>query len=874
MNDLHPYAAKIDDICASLETDHREGLSSREAKKRLKQKGPNKLQEKKERSIWKLLFDQFKSVVIYLLIAALVVSLILGDFPEAMAIFVVIILNMAIGFYMELQARNSMKALRQMDKLTCVVLRSGEKEEIDAERLVPGDLILIDSGQLIPADARIIEHSELQINESALTGESFSVDKQTDPLDKDTPLADRTNMVFKGTSVTMGNARAVVTGTGMNTEIGHISEMVSSEEREEIPLNIKLNKLSKRLVWIVLGMAATYAVLGYFTGKEPYIIAQTAIAWAIAAIPEGLAIVATIALAKGMIRLAHEHVIVKRLAAVETLGETTTILTDKTGTLTESKLTAEHINTPCYQGKAKKVIEDMPGDNECLEKLITVSALCNNVEINDEGEVKGDTLETSLYHFVEKIAEGRFHEIRQKYERVDEDPFDSEDKYMITMHKDDSGYFFALKGAADSVLDECDQVLSDKGEESLSEEAKKKWSETDDEMAANGLRTIAFAFKKSKDKGAFEGGYTLIGFIGFLDPPRLAVKDSIKTCRDAGIRVVMVTGDHPETSKNIAKQVGIADDEDPIAFTGKDMRNMGREEEKKFYEANIFARVSPGQKLDILKIFKDAGDIVGMTGDGVNDAPALKKADIGIAMGKRGTQVAKEVSDMILKDDSFSSIVTAIREGRIIFSNIRKFIEYQLSYHLSEIVVIAVVSFTVFNLALLPLQLLFLNLLVDVFPALALGVSKGMPGVMHQPPKDPDEPILTKTSWWIISSYGVIIALWVTGAYFAGLFYLDVSNEIANNIAFFSLALTQLLNVFNMRNSEEPVFRNQVTRNKWVWYAISLCGVVIFAAYFSPRINTLLSFQPMGLKPWILVAVTIVLANTSIQLLKHWRVLK
>ncbi len=874
MKDLKPHASEVEKVISELNADSEKGLSKEEAKKRLKKHGPNKLREKQERSIWQLLLDQFKSAVIYLLIAAVIVSLIFGDIPEAVAIFVVIVLNTAIGFYMELQARNSMKSLRQMDKMTCVALRNGEKEEIDAEKLVPGDIIIIDSGQLIPADARIIEESELQIKKSALTGESFPVDKQTDPLEEDTPLADRKNMVFKGTSVTKGKATAVVTGTGMNTEIGDISEMVTSEESEEIPLNIKLNKLSKRLVWIVLGMAAVYGVLGYFTGKELYIIAQTAIAWAIAAIPEGLAIVATIALAKGMMRLAREHVIVKRLAAVETLGETTTILTDKTGTLTESKLTAEQINTPCYDDKAKKVIEDKPGDNKCLEKLITVSALCNNVEVDDEGEVKGDTVEISLHQFVEEIEEGLFDKRKKEYERVDEDPFDSESKYMITMHKKDSGYFYALKGASSSVLDECDQVLTESGEESLSDEDKKKWKETDDKMAADGLRTLAFAYKETDSKEDMEGGYTLIGLIGFLDPPREAVKDAIRTCRDAGIRVIMVTGDHPETSKNIAKQVGIADDDNPVAYTGKDVENVSEEEEKKFYEANIFARVDPGQKLDILKVFKDSGDIVGMTGDGVNDAPALKKADIGIAMGKRGTQVAQEFSDMVLKDDSFSSIVTAVREGRIIFSNIRKFVEYQLSYHLAEIVVIAAISFTVFNLPLLPLQLLFLNLLVDVFPALALGVSKGMPGVMKQPPKDPDEPILPKASWWIISSYGFIIAIWVTGAYFAGLFYLDVSKEIANNIAFFSLSLTQLLHVFNMRNRNEQVFRNQVTRNKWVWYAILLCAVVIIAACFMPGLNTLLSFQPMGFKPWLLVVITIVLSITSIQLLKFWKVLR
>ena len=875
MNDKKFYTKSIDEITDHFNVDPEKGLTSDEVRKRREEHGPNKLKEKKEKSLWQLLFDQLKSAVIYLLVAATIVSFLFGDIPEAIAIIVVIVLNTAIGFYMEFQARKSMKALQEMEKMTSTVLREGEEEELDAVEIVPGDIIILNAGNLIPADARIIEASELQINELALTGESVPVNKETGKVDEEASLGDRTNMVYKGTAITMGKGKAIVTGTGMETEMGGISEMVSREEKESVPLNIKLNKLSKRLVWIVVGMAAVYGVIGYFTGQDLHIIAQTSIAWAIAAIPEGLAIVATIALAKGMLRLAKENVVVKKLAAVETLGETTVILTDKTGTLTENKLNVSQF----YLNRERKKKDELDGsidDDSVFGKIMKVVLLCNNAVLDEEEGHKGDTLEIAVLQYAEGMKEGITQEYREKFERIEEDPFDSDSMMMSTLHKQNGNYFSAVKGAATAILERCNKVLTDDGEEGLDEDAGKQWMEESDAMAADGLRTIALAFKETDQKEKFDEDLTLLGLIGFLDPPREDVKDAIKTCLDSGIRVVMVTGDHAETARNIAKQVNITDEEEPEAFTGKDVEayeNKDEENKKKFTSSRIFARVDPGQKLTILKLFQDAGEIVGMTGDGVNDAPALKKADIGIAMGERGEQVAKEVADMVLKNDDFPSIVTAIRQGRILFNNIRKFIVYQLSYHLSEILVIAAVSFSIFVLPLRPLQLLFLNLLTDVFPALALGIGKGRGRVMKDKPKDPEEPILPVRSWKMISVYGAIIATYVTGAYFFSKYYMGISEEIGNNIAFFALAFTQLVHVFDMRDGDEKLFINQVTTNKWVWMAIAFCAIVLLAAYFIPGLNTLLSFQPMGLAPWLLVVGTIILSIATIQGVKEiWKI--
>jgi len=891
----NPHSCLADEVVKELKTDEESGLSHKRAEELLKKFGPNQLKEQDKKSVFQILVDQLNNPIVYLLSAAALLAFAFGDIPEGVAIVVVLLLNTIIGFWMEYQAMQSMNALQEMDKVKATVIRNGEESEIDAENLVPGDIITLEAGALVPADARLIEASELTIDESPLTGESVPVSKQTDPIDQETQVADRTNMVFKGTAVTNGRATAVIVTTGMETEIGTISEMVSSAEKEQIPLNRKLELLTKRLIWVTLGLAGTFFLVGLLTGTEIYQLVQTSIAWTIAAIPEGLPIVASIALAKGMLRLADHNVIVKRLAAVETLGETTVIFTDKTGTLTENRLTLQMMEFEEMAGDIKwtndkssaEITEsessekDFDASDERLKRFIEISVLCNDADLkpreDGEKEGDGDPLDVSLLEFGRAYDEQLFDKLRG-LERIHEEPFDSEDMVMGTVYEIDGRPMLLCKGAAEAMVERCSNSLTATGIRDATEDAKKRWIKRNEKLSEDGLRVIAYAFKELDQRPSEDvdvekelmQDLTFLCLTGFIDPPREEVKGAVNTCKKAGIKVVMVTGDHPGTASNIAREIELADENSDGAIHGADLRSEGSSYSKNdIVSTRIFARVDPEQKLKLIDYYQKNGDIVAMTGDGVNDAPALKKADIGISMGKRGTQVAQEVSDMVLKNDAFSSIVEAVREGRIIFGNIRKFIMYQLSYHLSEILIIAGISFTVFALPLLPLQLLFLNLLSDVFPALALGIGKGSPGIMDKPPKDPDEPIINRKNWFMIAAHGVVLTIFIVGAYFFASLYWGLSDAVCNNVAFFSLAFAQLWHVFDMREPGENMFKNQVTQNKYVWWAVILCVTAIIGSYFIPQINSVLSYQELDPEVWILIGITSVLPLITIQTLKE-----
>jgi len=874
-----PWAKKVENLLDEMGSSADKGLKGDDAKTKLKEHGKNKLTEMEQKSLWEILWDQMKSPVVYLLAAAAVLSFVMGDIPEGVAIVVVLIVNAAIGFWMEWQARKSMKALKEMDKITAAVLRDGEEKEIDAEELVPGDIVILGEGNLVPADLRLIEVSELQVDESPLTGESVPIEKNTETVEEDTQTADRKNMAYKGTAISSGKGKGLVTATGMDTEIGSVSEMVSSAEEESIPLNRQLGDLSKKLIWVIIGLAAILSVTGWIAGRDMYKIIQTSIAWVIAAIPEGLPIVASIALAKGMLRLAESDVIVKRLAAVETLGETNVILTDKTGTLTENKLTVHtlwfgEIKEKASWSDSKVSFDDFEKDDEPFGRFFDVAVLGNDAEYNpdDEEDQSGDPLEIALLRFAHAYDSDRTKELRE-LERVAEDPFDSEDKRMGTVYNTSDGYLMAGKGAAEAMLEICNKILTSEGEKDFSEEDKKQWNERNDELANDGLRALAFAYRKTNDKpegtdeGEFMKDMVFIGLVGFLDPPREEVIDAIDLCHEAGIDVVMVTGDHPGTAENVARSVHLMKESEEKTVKGSELENHLDTDE--ITEAEVYARVDPGQKLKIVESYQKRGLITAMTGDGVNDAPALKKADIGIAMGLRGTQVAKEVADMVLKDDSFPSIVKAIREGRIIFGNIRRFVIYQLSYHFSEIVVIAAVMLMLYELPLLPLQLLFLNILLDVFPALALGVGRGRDGVMTAPPKDPEEPIITRKNWMVMGLYGLLIAAAATGAYFYAYYVWEAETAICNTVAFFTLSVSQLFNVFNMRDHDENFFKNQITVNKYVWMALAFCILTLLAAYFVPGLSEILSLQKLSWRLWALISTAAVSSFVLVQLLKQ-----
>lgn len=896
LNKSDAYRVSYDELSEDLSVDLSKGLSNKEARKRLEKYGKNKLKEHKKRSIWQILLSQVLNPVIYLLTAAAVLAFVFGDIAEGIAIIIVLLINTIIGFWMEYKAEKSMNALKKMDKIQCRVLRDEEEKVIDAEEIVPGDILIIDSGDLIAADARIFHTTELAIDESPLTGESVPVDKTTEAIEEEKSVGDRSNILHKGTAVTNGFGKAIVYATGMDTELGNISDLVGEEEKDQIPLQKKLNKLTQNLIWLTIGLAVAFAIFGLLAGKEIYQLIQTSIAWTIAAIPEGLPIVASIALARGMIKLARKNVIVKKLEAVETLGETTVIFTDKTGTLTRNKLSVRTLIFPkderidadkSKQDKSSSGDNKTKEDNENFNHFVKISVLANDASLPEEDndnqedyeeKLDGDPLEIALLQYAKSYDNEKYREY-QELERKRHDPFDSDDMVMGAVYADKQGFYVAGKGAAHAITERSSKILIRGEEKDFGEEDKNHWMEKNDELAKEGLRVLAFAYKKTKElpadnkKHEFLQDLIFVGLVGFIDPPRKEVIDAIALCKEAGIKVVMVTGDHPGTAQNVGEQIDLFDYEEKNknrALSGDELQQaLKNDNNEKLINTLVFSRVSPSQKLSLIDHFQQKGEIAAMTGDGVNDAPALKKANIGIGMGKRGTQIAQEVADMVLKDDAFGSIVNAVEHGRIIFGNIRKFIVYQLSYHLSEIMIIGLVSFTLFTLPLLPLQLLFLNLLSDVFPALALGVGQGNPGVMQKPPKKPDEPILAKKNWLQIGLYGLILMLSISGGYYYAHFVWQESVEVTNNIAFFSLAIAQLLHVFNMREADEHFFANQITKNKYIWMALAFCFTLLFAAYLTPDIAKVLSFVQLEWKAWGLIAICSILPFVVIQTIKY-----
>ena len=831
-----------------------DGLAPADAKQRLDEVGPNRLREIEHRGLWAILWDQMKSLVVLLLVVAMGVSFLFGQTIEGLAIAAVLAINTVIGFVTEWRAVRSMEALQELGEVTARVLRSGQEEIISAEDLVPGDIVRLEGGDLVPADLRLLDADQLQIDESALTGESVPIDKDPAPIEADTPLAERSCMAYKGTAVTKGQTTGLVVHTGMDTELGGISAMVEQAETGDTPLEQKLDQLGRRLVWLTVGIAAAVAGAGLLAGRPLLLMVETGIALAVAAIPEGLPIVATVALAHGMWIMLQRNAYIRRLSAVETLGATTLICTDKTGTLTENQMTARHL---ALADETVDLRESVQEDNQRLQDAIEVGVLCNGAELNEEApsQSTGDPLEVALLTLGHDAGYPRA-SLLDDFPLVRTVEFNRETKMMATYHQADDGLRVAVKGAPEAVIPACSDVRGPDGSSSLDDEAQQAWLDRSEALAQDGLRVLALA-EKTVDHEETEpyADLQLLGLVGLLDPPREDVRPVIERCQEAGIRVVMVTGDHPETARAVGKAVGLDLNKHDVA-EGQDftsIETMSKADQEQLLRAAIFARVTPKQKLDLIDLYQESGQVVAMTGDGVNDAPALRSADIGVAMGQRGTDVAQEAADMILQDDAFSSIVAAIRQGRIIFDNIRKFVVYLLSGNVGEILAVGSAATVGLPLPLLPLQILYLNVLNDVFPALALGVGRGTRQTMDRPPRTPDESVVTPYHWRLIGGYGVVIALTILGVFTTALYGLEMETERAVTISFLTLSISRLLHVFNMRSPESGIFNNEVARTPYVWGALALCMSLLLLAVYWPPLAGVLSVVPLSLTGWGLV---------------------
>ncbi|NIR44270.1 MAG: cation-transporting P-type ATPase [Gemmatimonadetes bacterium] len=857
--DRPAHAQPIDRILSDLDVSLEEGLSSRQVKERRREHGPNRLRETKGRSVWSILFDQVKSVVMLLLGAAGVLAFAFGHLPEGVAITAVLVVNGLIGFFSEWRASRSMEALRKMGRRQTRVRREGSEDSVSVDQLVPGDIVIFDAGDLVPADLRVTEANALRVNEAALTGESMTVSKSPEPVAEDAPLAERTSMLFKGTTVVEGSGEGIAVATGMATELGRVTELAEAEEKQATPLQRRLDRLGHRLAWITLGLAALIAGAGLLSGQPTWLMIETAIALGVAAIPEGLPIVATIALARGMWLMARRQVLINRLPAVETLGATRVIFTDKTGTLTENRMTVRRLltdggdyelevdpSTEKLHYKNGRDADAEAGEPPLLRQALTVGVLCNNASLpeGEDDEAKGDPTEIALLEAGRALGIDR-EELLDKWPEAREVAFDPDVMMMATFHERDGEYFVAVKGAPSAIVNVCDRVAQGESEDRPLEEGEREsWLETVDELAADGLRVLAMAERRvESDQAEPYRQLRLLGFIGLLDPWRPEVRDSIAACQNAGIRVVMSTGDQPQTARAIGEQVGLSDDGQLAVMEGSELRDpeeLSDERRRRILDTAIFARVSPKQKLQLIRTYQDAGEIVAMTGDGVNDAPALKTADIGVAMGKRGTDAARQAADMVLKDDAFSSIVAAVEEGRIIFSNIRKSTLFMLCTNVAEVIAVAIASAVRAPLPLLPLQILYLNVITDVFPALALGVGKGDSNVMNRPPRSSSESVLTRSHWLRIGGWALLIAACVLAALAAAHLWLDLEGDAAITVSFLTLGTAKVWYVFNLRDPGSSFWRNDVVRNPWIWVATALCLLLLAAALFAPGLSDVL----------------------------------
>ncbi|WP_415349533.1 calcium-transporting P-type ATPase, PMR1-type [Clostridium perfringens] len=865
------YKKSKNEILQELDVDEKNGLSSTEALRRLEKYGKNKLETKKKKTLFKQFLSQLKDVMIYILIIAAIISAFLGEISDALIILLVIIINAVIGVIQESKAEKALDALKELSTPKALVKRDGSLKEILSEDIVPGDIVIIDAGRSIPGDLRLIDTANLKIEESAFTGESVPSEKDASFLpDKEIPIGDQNNMAFMSTLATYGRGVGVVVGTGMNTEIGKIAKMIEQEENDETPLQKKLSELGKILGFLAVGICILIFIISFFQGRDLLEMFLTSISLAVAAIPEGLPAIVAIVLALGVQRMVKKNAIIRKLPAVETLGSVSIICSDKTGTLTQNKMTVTTVYT---NDSYIKESEFNLNDNES-KLLVDCMVLCNDATYSEKSQT-GDPTEIALLESPFKLNILK-EKLEKEFKRIDEIPFDSDRKLMTTVNLvDDKKARVFTKGALDSILSICNKISVNGKLLDFSKEYKAKVLENSNIMSDKALRVLAFAYKDiSKENtvlDSLEKDLVFIGMVGMIDPPRLEVKDSIKLCKSAGITPVMITGDHKNTAFAIANELGIAEDISQ-AITGHEIDRFKEEEfNEKIINYRVFARVSPEHKVKIVKAFKSHGNIVSMTGDGVNDAPSLKAADIGVAMGITGTDVSKGASDMILTDDNFSTIVSAVEEGRKIYLNIKKSIVFLLSCNLGEILTLFTAILLNWNSPLQPIHILWVNLITDSFPALALGVDKTKEDVMNNPPRNPKESIFIKSDKIQLIINGVLIGGITLFAFKLGERLYADSLIHAQTMAFVVLSVSQLFLSLSLRSNTKSAFSLGIFSNKYLVYSILLgifLQVIIISISF---IANIFKVTPLLLYDWIVVILVSLIPFAINEILKLFR---
>jgi Ca2+-transporting ATPase len=878
---IEPWAITTDAALAYLDSSAN-GLTEAEARQRLARFGPNRLKEKPQRPVWMKFLDQFKNLLVIVLIGAAALAGAIGDIKDAVVILVVVVFNACLGFYQEYRAEATLAALKKMLAQHARVKRGGEVLEIVAEDLVPGDIALLEAGDRIPADARVLVSHNVEVAEAALTGESQAVGKHTDVLAPGAPLAERSNMVFMNTVVTRGRVEVLVTATGMDTEMGRITGLLETAEESPTPLQSQLDGLGKRLAVIAGMVVILIFVLGILRGDALVQTIMTSIALAVAAIPEGLPAVVTVTLAIGMHRMAKNRAIVKKLSAVETLGCTTVICSDKTGTLTLNQMTARSlfyrgrrfsVSGEGYAGGGEIVGEDRPPLSDFLP-LLTPAALCADSRIR-AGELIGDPTEGALLALAAKGGVDP-DSSAGKSPRIAEIPFDSAHKFMATFHRDGEWVRMYVKGAPDVLLSRASRYLDAIAEAPLDAAAQADLEAENVRLAGQALRVLAVAardipageFDPRGDLMVWAQGLTLIGLVGIIDPPRPEARDAIRLCRKAGIQVKMITGDHATTAAAIARQLDL----EGAVLTGAELDLIDAAElSRRIDETAVFARVAPEHKVKIVQVLKSRGHVVAMTGDGVNDAPALKQADIGVAMGITGTEVTKEAATMVLTDDNFASIVRAVGEGRAIYDNIVKFVRFQLSTNMGAILTVLGASLLGWATPFTAIQILWVNIIMDGPPAMSLGVEPARPGIMDDSPRPRDQRILTVPRFIRLLAFGLIMALGTLGLFH---YAQPQGAAYALTLAFTTFVLFQFFNVFNARAENGTVFNRNFFNNRWLWLSlISVLALQVLVVHWGPA-QAIFRTTDLALADWglaILVAAGVLVLEETGKLVVRFR---